>query len=167
MDVTLLEDASDAQLLEMRQLQAKTSFLFLAASDTARSLDLALSAGGRGYMLKASSAPELLNGIRRIASSEEGDEPASTNATADLKALADSGQRYARTAALTSREQEILRLLAEGRTVRESASELALSIKTIEAHKLNLMRKLNIHNRSTLIEYAAQNGILPAVPVLS
>jgi two-component system response regulator NreC len=63
---------------------------------------------------------------------------------------------------LTSREQEILRLLAEGRTVRETASELALSAKTVEAHKLNLMRKLRIHDRATLIEYAIQNGYIPA-----
>ena len=58
-----------------------------------------------------------------------------------------------------------MRLLAEGRTVREVASELSLSVKTIEAHKLNLMRKLDIHNRTSLIEYAVRAGLIPAQPV--
>ena len=53
---------------------------------------------------------------------------------------------------------------AEGRTVREVASELSLSVKTVEAHKLNLMRKLDIHNRASLIEYAAQQGWIAAQP---
>jgi two-component system response regulator NreC len=55
-----------------------------------------------------------------------------------------------------------MRLLAEGRTVREVASELSLSVKTIEAHKLNLMRKLDIHNRASLVEYAIQSGVIAA-----
>jgi DNA-binding NarL/FixJ family response regulator len=58
------------------------------------------------------------------------------------------------------REQEVMRLLAEGRTVREVAAELSLSIKTIEAHKLNLMRKLDIHNRTSLIESAVRMGLM-------
>jgi DNA-binding CsgD family transcriptional regulator len=64
------------------------------------------------------------------------------------------------------REQEVMRLLAEGRTVREVASELSLSVKTIEAHKLNLMRKLDIHNRASLIEYAVRTGLIAAPQVL-
>jgi DNA-binding NarL/FixJ family response regulator len=57
-----------------------------------------------------------------------------------------------------------MRLLAEGRTVREVASELSLSVKTVEAHKLNLMRKLDIHNRASLVEYATQQGLLTPQP---
>ena len=53
-----------------------------------------------------------------------------------------------------------MRLLAEGRTVREVASELSLSVKTVEAHKLNLMRKLDIHNRTSLVEYAVKRGLI-------
>ena len=63
---------------------------------------------------------------------------------------------------LTAREQEVVRLLAEGCTVKEVAQDLSLSIKTVEAHKLNLMRKLNIHNRSSLIDYAVREGIVSA-----
>ena len=55
-------------------------------------------------------------------------------------------------------------LLAEGRTVREVAAELSLSIKTIEAHKLNLMRKLDIHNRASLVDYAVRTGLVAMQP---
>ena len=61
---------------------------------------------------------------------------------------------------LTAREREVMRLLAEGRTVREAASKLGLSVKTIEAHKFNLMRKLDIHNKAQLVQYAIQKKII-------
>jgi two-component system, NarL family, response regulator NreC len=66
--------------------------------------------------------------------------------------------------ALTAREREVLRLLAEGRTVRSVAKMLGLSIKTVDAHKFNLMRKLGIHNKTELVMWAIQKRIvkLPA-----
>ena len=54
-----------------------------------------------------------------------------------------------------------MRLLAEGRTVRQAASELGVSVKTVEAHKFNLMRKLDIHNKAQLVTVAIQKKILP------
>jgi len=62
--------------------------------------------------------------------------------------------------ALTVRENEILRLLASGNTVKDAAIELDLSVKTVEAHKFNLMRKLNLHTRSELLSYARETGIV-------
>ncbi len=66
--------------------------------------------------------------------------------------------------ALTVRENEILQLLASGNTVKDVANELDLSVKTVEAHKFNLMRKLNIHTRAELVEYAQRAGITKPVP---
>jgi DNA-binding NarL/FixJ family response regulator len=65
---------------------------------------------------------------------------------------------------LTAREQEVLKLLAEGRTVRSAAGVLGLSIKTVDAHKFNLMRKLGIHNKAELVMWAIQKRVvkLPA-----
>lgn len=62
--------------------------------------------------------------------------------------------------ALTARENEILHLLAVGNTVKEAAIELDLSVKTVEAHKFNLMRKLNLHTRSELMAYARECGMV-------
>jgi len=65
---------------------------------------------------------------------------------------------------LTAREREVLKLLAEGRTVRSVASVLGLSIKTVDAHKFNLMRKLGIHNKAELVMWAIQKKMVK-VPV--
>jgi two-component system response regulator NreC len=62
--------------------------------------------------------------------------------------------------ALTAREREVLKLLAEGKTVREAAAVLGLSSKTVDAHKFNLMRKLGIHNKAELVMWAIQRKVL-------
>lgn len=86
-------------------------------------------------------------------------EPSAAQQTSDLRALVATGQT-GRPDLLTNREKEVVRLLAEGLTVREAAVDLGLSCKTVEAHTLNLMRKLNIHDRSSLIEYAVGSGMV-------
>ena len=65
---------------------------------------------------------------------------------------------------LTAREREVLKLLAEGRTVRSAADVLGVSMKTVDAHKFNLMRKLGIHNKAELVMWAIQKRVvkLPA-----
>ena len=65
---------------------------------------------------------------------------------------------------LTGREREVLKLLVEGRTVRSAASALGVSAKTVDAHKLNLMRKLGVHNKVDLVMSAIQMGVVK-VPV--
>jgi DNA-binding NarL/FixJ family response regulator len=65
-----------------------------------------------------------------------------------------------RRSTLTLREREVMKLLAEGRTVRQAAAVLGVSIKTVEAHKFNLMRKLDIHNKAQLVTTAIQRKIL-------
>jgi len=142
----------------LRQIATATGILFLTDQDSPERLQKAVEAGARGYMLKSSTPPQLIMGIRQIAQSEQSPQGLSL-LTPDLKALA-SSNTYPRPSVLTLREQEVMRLLAEGRTVREVATELSLSIKTIEAHKLNLMRKLDIHNRTSLIEWAVRMGLL-------
>jgi len=66
----------------------------------------------------------------------------------------------ARKRALTAREREVLKLLAEGRTVRSVAGILGLSVKTVDAHKFNLMRKLGIHNKAELVMWAIQKKVV-------
>jgi DNA-binding NarL/FixJ family response regulator len=66
----------------------------------------------------------------------------------------------ARGSTLTPREREVIKMLAEGNSVRQIAEILKLSVKTVEAHKFNLMRKLNIHNKAQLVTYAIQKKIV-------
>lgn len=163
MDLALLEAAGRQVAYELRQAHARMSILFLTREDGPEQLQLAMAAGARGYMLRDSSAAQLMAGVRQmVSSSDDVNSYGLSQLVPDLQALAQSNQPYMRGSVLTSREQEVMKLLAEGRTVREVASELSLSVKTVEAHKLNLMRKLDIHNRASLVEYAIQKGMIPA-----
>jgi two-component system, NarL family, response regulator NreC len=65
-----------------------------------------------------------------------------------------------RRSALTPREREVVKMIAEGNSAREIAGLLGLSVKTVEAHRFNLMRKLDIHNRAQLVTYAIQKKIV-------
>jgi two-component system, NarL family, response regulator NreC len=159
MDLALLAQADEASTLELRQLAGSTGLLIFTEEDTPENLDKAMTAGARGYMLKNSASSQLTAGVRRVAQQDDQNGRGLSLFTSDLKALAASNN-FPRPSVLTLREQEVMRLLAEGRTVREVANELSLSIKTIEAHKLNLMRKLDIHNRTSLIECATKMGLL-------
>jgi DNA-binding NarL/FixJ family response regulator len=83
----------------------------------------------------------------------------------DFRTRVQSTERMPRFATLTPREKEILKMLAEGNTVKEVASQLDLSVKTVEAHKFNLMRKLDIHNKAQLVQYAIQKKVI-RLPVM-
>lgn len=160
MDLSIVEAGGQQAAFAIRHAEPKIAILFLTHRDGPEQLELAIAAGARGYMLKDSTPAQLVAGIRQIAFADDQNPQALSRIVPDLKALAVSNEAYPRIAMLTSREQEVMKLLAEGRTVREVASELSLSIKTVEAHKLNLMRKLDIHNRASLVEYAMQRGLI-------
>jgi len=162
MDLGILAGEGQQGAFALRQARPETAILFLTQEDSPEQLELAIAAGARGYMLKSSTPAQLVAGIRQVAFSDDQNPRALSKIVPDLQALAASNDGYSRGTVLTPREQEVMRLLAEGRTVREVASELSLSVKTVEAHKLNLMRKLDIHNRATLVEYALQRGLIPA-----
>jgi two-component system response regulator NreC len=101
------------------------------------------------------SVEELLEMVRRVVEK-------STNAGSS----GNSGQvqEFPRPRVLTAREREILKFLAEGKTVRSVATLLGLSVKTVDAHKFNLMRKLGIHNKAELVMWAIQKKVVK-VPV--
>jgi len=108
---------------------------------------------------KQASAEELLEMIRQAYSSSRPNYPDGVLARASS---APTPFRKERT--LTSREREVLKLLAEGKTVRAAAMTLGLSVKTVDAHKFNLMRKLGLHNKAELVMWAIQKNIVQ-VPV--
>jgi DNA-binding NarL/FixJ family response regulator len=147
--------------IALRQAMAHGSILALTDNDNQECLAHAIAAGAHGYMLKNSAPALLTEGVRQLACSRSCNPLQISKIVPDLKALAAQNERKVTVTALTARENEVLRLLAEGKTVREAADELFLSMKTVEAHKLNLMRKLDIHHRAALVAYAVQHGIVP------
>ena len=115
-----------------------------------------LRAGARGYLLKDSGAADLVAAIHAVASGESYLSPAVSNAVLD---------DYRRHAAnpidlLTSREREVLQLLAEGKTNKEIAGVLNLSVYTVEAHRGRILEKLNLHSIGELVRFAVRNGLI-------
>lgn len=112
--------------------------------------------GGIRCMIRHATFEELVEMVRRTAAPEK-----VANGEGTLSPMDDI---LPRNRMLTAREMEVLKLLAEGRTVRSVAGMLGLSVKTVDAHKFNLMRKLGIHNKAELVMWAVQQKVVK-VPV--
>jgi two-component system response regulator NreC len=123
----------------------------------------AMQSGASGYLLKDTPTSLLLRALRDVGRGERAWSPRIVHLLRENTArLEGATQVMMRRSTLTAREREVMRLLAEGRTVRQTASDLGVSVKTVEAHKFNLMRKLDIHNKAQLVTAAIQKKILPA-----
>jgi DNA-binding NarL/FixJ family response regulator len=115
-----------------------------------------LRAGARGYLLKDSGAADLVSAIRAVASGESYLSPAVSNA------VLDDYRRHVTNPIdlLTSREREVLQMLAEGKTNKEIAVVLNLSVYTVDAHRGRIMEKLNVHSINELVRFAVRNGLI-------
>jgi len=117
----------------------------------------AMRSGASGYILKDTPAPRFRQALKEVHRGERALSPEILRRLAnDVRSQA----RRARSTVLTPREREVMKLLAEGNTARKIAEQLGVSIKTVEAHKFNLMRKLDIHNKAQLVTAAIQKKIL-------
>lgn len=118
-------------------------------------VDGALKAGARGFVLTDGGVGEIEAAIRAVADGHVYLSPA-----VEDRVLTSLG-RNSRTPAgvLTPREREVLQLLAEGKSTRQAAEILCVSTKTIETHRMHVMKKLNIHSIAELTKYAIRNGI--------
>jgi two-component system response regulator NreC len=118
-----------------------------------------LEAGASGYVLKDVGVAELAHAIEAVAGGGRYLSPAALS-----RFIEDRGQPVAPSrdsyCLLTEREREVLRLLAEGLSVKEVAARLDRSVKTAEAHKYNLMQKLGVHKRAALVKYAIGHGLI-------
>ncbi len=117
-----------------------------------------LSAGACAYVLKQSAPSELIHAIRAVAGGGKYIDP--KVAAKVMSTYSDRAVRGETRGSLTDRESEILRLIALGYSNKEIAASLSLSVKTIEVHKANAMRKLNITSRIDLVRYAIFQGWL-------
>jgi len=150
-----------AEALRMiRQESPESTVLFLSAGDETGVAGAATE--GAALVTADTSAEEFLGMIRSAHPERAGTVREMPRKVLGDWQVAESGRPRKRL--LTTREREVLKLLAEGRTVRSAAAFLGLSIKTVDAHKFNLMRKLGIHNKAELVMWAIQKRVvkLPA-----
>jgi two-component system, NarL family, response regulator NreC len=121
----------------------------------------ALAAGARAYLLKSATDEDLIPAVRAVAAGKPFFSPAVAEVlvedyvrTLQQRGLTDSYHL------LTDREKEVLQLLSEGRSNKEVATLLELSLSTVETHRANLMQKLNLHNTAEIVLYAVRKGLI-------
>jgi two-component system response regulator NreC len=145
----------------IKMLLPETKILVLTAHKTDEYIHESLKAGADGYMLKEATHSELSVAIHSILNGKTYLSPdiservingyLNPGNTASLPSAWDT---------LTFREREVLKLVAEGHANKHIADYLCLSVKTVEKHRSNLMKKLNLHNASTLTAYAIEKGLV-------
>jgi DNA-binding NarL/FixJ family response regulator len=146
------------------QSGSRTKILMLTVHDSDAMIRSVLAAGARGYVFKTDAARDLVNAVEAV----QGDK---TFFTAKVEAIVLSGflnadmQAHAAESVesrLTFRQREITQLLAEGRSSKEVAKLLDLTLKTVETHRANIMRRLDCHSTAQLVRYAVRNQIIEA-----
>jgi DNA-binding NarL/FixJ family response regulator len=163
LDVHLPDGGGPAVLAAVLDELPEVRFLALSVSDAAEDVISVIRAGARGYVTKTISGPDLSAAIHRVA---EGDVVFSPRlAGFVLDAFRDAGPGPVAPVdseldQLTPREQEVMRLLARGYSYREIGGELFISIKTVETHASNVLRKLQLSSRHQLTRWAADRRIV-------
>jgi two-component system, NarL family, response regulator NreC len=161
MDIGMPGLSSFEATAQVKKNRPETKVLFLTMYDDEEYLLQSMQAGAGGYILKDTPAPQLIAAVREVARGGNHLSPRMlAHLVDDFRGRLKGGEPVSRASTLTTREREVLKVLAEGLSVKEIASDLNLSVKTVDAHKFNLMRKLDLHNRAQLVQYAIQKKIL-------
>ena len=139
------------------QVSRATKVIVLTFHDEPEYVTEALRAGASGYMLKSCAVSELVTAIRAVLNGHSYLTPALGRG---VDSIISSGKPRANNKSLTLRQREVLQLVAQGRTAKEIANALGLSVKTAVFHKMAIMDKLGLRTTADLTRYALDHGIL-------
>lgn len=146
---------------QILQTTPSTKVLILSAYSDDVYVDRMMALGASGYLIKQTAAHVLPDAIREIHAGTPFFSPAISKRLKESERKAKArGDLPGNVPSLTSREMEVLQLIAEGKTNKETAAELNISIKTVEKHRQKVMEKLNIHDTASLTRYAISAGIV-------
>jgi DNA-binding NarL/FixJ family response regulator len=134
----------------------KTKVILLTQHEEEQYIHEALEAGVKGYVLKNQVASDLIQAIRQVGRGEFYLSPGISRAV--MEAFRNKSERPADP--LTARERQVLQLIAEGKSTKDTASVLGISVKTAESHRMRLMQKLDIHETASLVRYAVRRGLI-------
>lgn len=141
---------------KMSRSSPKTKTILLTQHDEGQYIREALEAGVKGYVLKSQVASDLLSAIRQVSRGQVYLSPGVSNAV--MEAYHSKSEKSKNP--LTLRERQVLQLIAEGKSTKDVASLLGISVKTAESHRSRLMQKLDIHETATLVRYAIRRGLV-------
>lgn len=146
---------------QIRKASPGTEILILTMHDSEHMIEGVLEAGARGYILKDDADRNLLAAVEALRRHKPYLSPRVSAAVSKGASLTGAeGERPSRR--LTPREREIVQLLAEGKSNKEIATYLNISVKTAETHRANIMLKMNFHSVTELVRYAVKNKIIQA-----
>jgi DNA-binding NarL/FixJ family response regulator len=157
MDISMPELNGLEAIRRIRKILPKTEILILSLHHSDQLVRQAAQVGASGYVLKSDADKDLLKAVEALANHRiffSSNLPVLDGTFNESTAVTEKEN------GLTSREREIVQLLAEGKSTKEVATMLAISTKTAETHRSNLMRKLEIHSVSELIRYAVRNRMI-------
>lgn len=145
---------------QIRKELPESEVLILTMHESEQVVREVVEAGARGYVLKTDAGRALVKAVEALALHKT----FFTSRVADLAARAlrasDKEGTASETSVLTHREREVVQLLAEGRTNKDTAENLGISVRTVETHRNNIMRKLGGHTLSDLVRYAVRNNLV-------
>lgn len=143
---------------KIKERHPSIKVIILSMHDDEEYVLAALRVGASGYILKDSEAPELLAAVRAVFRGESYLSPRISRKV--IEEVIDPTHSRGDSQTLTPREQEIIKLLAEGHTLRQIARSLDISAKTVDTHKHHIMKKLGLKGRTELIKYAIRKKII-------
>ena len=163
MELTMPQMDGLSAIRELVHRAVPTRILVLTRHKTEEHVRASLKAGAWGYVVKDASAAELMLAIHSVAQGKKFVSPAVAERVVTGYLSADTGQAGGSPSdVLTPREKEVLKLIAAGRRNREIAGCLSLSVKTVEKHRANVMKKLDLHNTAALTAFAINDATLSA-----
>jgi DNA-binding NarL/FixJ family response regulator len=140
----------------------KTRVLILTMHNAEELIERTLKAGARGYVLKSDAERDLITAIEAVLDNRTFFTPSVSEAVLDCLRQRDRESVNLQGDSLTSRERQIVQLLAEGKSNKEVAGALGISVRTVENHRAKIMRKLQLRSLSDLVRHAIRNKIVEA-----
>ncbi len=144
-------------ITKLLKIQPQAHVLVMSMYDDRVSVENALKAGVKGYIVKVSSGEDLLNAVREVAAGRFYFGGKISKFL--VQGFLNKNHAKKKNGILTSKEKEVLQLIAEGYSSKQIAKHFTLSLNTIHVHRNNIMRKLGIHKQAELVRYALKEGI--------
>lgn len=141
---------------EIRKVSPQTKIILLTVHDAAQYVARALKTGIRGYVLKTQGGRDLVHAVRQVCKGEVYLSPGISRAVVDAYLSKEEPESEP----ISPRERQVIQLIGEGKSTKEIAAVLGISIKTVESHRVRLMRKLDIHEVASLVRYAIRSGLV-------
>jgi DNA-binding NarL/FixJ family response regulator len=143
---------------ELKKAAPKTKVILLTQHDEDQYVTESLRAGVKGYVLKNQAGSDLVHAIQEVCRGSVYLSPKISRAVVD----AYLSNTYVAADPLSGRERQVLQLVGEGKTTKDIAAHLGISVKTAESHRARLMKKLDIHETASLVRYAIRSGLIEA-----